>query len=149
MKPHTFLVANAIITAVITICLYDLSKEPLSQFVQSPGLDALAPYYSKRSILQVATYSAVLKGVTIFCSMALSLLLFGYLIPKTSSQILYFMALAIPISFIQAYLVKVMVPFTDLDDYYKKVNTGVADALNTMLTVVVTYFGIKYVMPFL
>lgn len=149
MKPHTFLGANAVITAVITICLYDLSKKPLSEFVQSPGLDSLSQYYSNRSILQVAVYSAVLKGITIVCAMGLSLLLFGYLIPKTSSEILYFLAIAIPISFVQAYAVKYMVPFTDLETYYKEVNTGVADSLNTMLTIVVTYFGIKYVMPFL
>lgn len=149
MKPHTFLVANAIITSIITILLYDASKAPFSDFIQSPGLQALSNYYQSRSIFQVAIYSAILKGITIIISMVLSLVFMGYLIPKTSSQILYFLGIAIPISFAQAYIVRYTVQVTDLELYYKEVNSGVAESLNTMLTIVITYFGIKYIMPFL
>jgi len=148
MKPHTFLASNVIIAAITTVLMFDMTRAPIANFISTPILQSLKPYLYNRSITEVAFYNCVKKGFVLTLSMLTSLGFLGYLIPKTARESFYFMLIALPISCFVANGFKYASNIPDLQPYYELIDVNTAECVNTIFTFIVSYIGIKYILPF-
>ena len=149
MHLFTFIGINVMLTVMITVILFDMSRPPISDWIHSPILDSLSKYYQNRSITQIAAYTGITKTIVLLFSMFISFFAFQFSYPRTATELVYFYCIVFPISFIVAYLIRYMNLEDDLESYYEKMNPGIASGIHSLLTVGTTYIFMKFVLSFL
>lgn len=149
MKFYTFFILNIIISICITFITYDMSRPPITLFVEFDSLKQLRKYYKNKSIFQSAFYSAFIHSIVITLTMLTSYILLNTIIPKKAKQLSYFIIIGIPISFIIFYITKSLSIFSDLKDFYSHVNPGTVGILRFITTSTFSYMFQKYTLPLL
>lgn len=149
MKFYTFFLFNVLICIVLTIVIIDLSRPPVSAIIDSSILDSLQPYYENRTIIQSALHSAIFHSITIAISMVIFSAIFKSFVPRTSVQVMYFLVISLPFTFIVSNIIKHMNIFSDLEIYYETINPGLPEMVRMLTTVCVSYTVQKFVLPYL
>ena len=149
MHLFTFIGINVMLTVIITVVLFDMSRPPISDWIHSPILDSLTTYYKNRSITQIAISTGLTKTIILLCSMLISFFAFRFSYPRTAIELVYFYCIVFPISFIVAYLLRYVNLEDDLESYYEKMNPGIASGIHSLLTVSMTYVFMKFFLSFL
>ena len=149
MHLFTFIGINVMLTVIITVLLFDMSRPPISNWIHSPILESLSTYYQKRSITQIALYTGIIKTIVICCSMFITFFAFKFSYPKTAFQLIYFYCIVFPISFIAAHLLRYINLENDLESYYEKMNPGIALGIHSLFTVSITYIFMKFFLSLL
>ena len=149
MHFFTFIGMNVMLSAMITIILHDMSRPPISEWIESPIIDSLTSYYKNRSIIQTAFYSGFTHFIIIFISMVISYFAFQFKYPKTALQLVYLYGVVFPVAFIVAYLSKYLDIIGDLEAYYEEINPGVAEGVRSLITVTASYGFMKFFLSFI
>ena len=147
MKFYTFFILNIIISICITLITYDISRPPITLFVEFDSLKHLRKYYKNKSIFQSAFYTSFIHSIVIILTMLTYYIIFNNIIPKKAKQLSYFILTGIPISFIMFYITKSLTIFSDLKDFYSHVNPGVVGVLRFITTSTFSYMFQKYTLP--
>ena len=106
MKFYTFFAAQIVITAVIITILFDISRKPISNFIESPIIESLQPYFQANSLMYIIAMKSLFVGLVSAITMSLSYFILKVLVPTTSLQMFYYFCILIPVSYSFAYLFK-------------------------------------------
>lgn len=152
MKFYTFFGAQIVITAIIVTVLFDMSRKPISTFIESPIIQSLQPYFEVNSLLYVIAVKCMFVASVAAITMTLSYFILKELVPTTSLQMFYYFCILIPISYSFAYLFKALhqkvLGDEEMDTFFETTHIGIADSMLMLLTSTLAYIGVKHVLRF-
>jgi len=134
-----FMFLNFAVSFASDIILNDLSTN--FNIVKS-----LQPYFYKQSIIKCAFDAGVTILFALVINMFLSYFLFGFVIPKNLTDLLYFCILAFLLGYILDILIYKFQTFGDrLNVYYKTLGAGFWGGLAFVFAILISYFIQKYI----
>jgi hypothetical protein len=133
-----FLLLNFIVSFMSDIILNDLSTN--FNIIKS-----LQPYFYKQSIIKCAFDAGMTVLFALVINMLFSYFLFGFIVPNSFTNLIYFCILAFFIGYILDILIyKFKVFGNRLNVYYKKFGAGLWGSLAFVFSIVISYFIKKY-----
>ena len=139
MKPITFILINFFVSFFSDIVLNDLSK-----YIKP--LHSLESYFNNQSIIKCAFIAGLTVVIALLINMALSYLLFSFMVPNNLIQLTCFCILA----FFIGYLIDIFIyKFNIIDglkNYYKAFGAGLWGAAAFVFSIVISYFIQKYIL---
>ena len=134
-----FMFLNFAVSFASDIILNDLSTN--FNIVKS-----LQSYFYKQSIIKCASDAGITILFALVINMFFSYFLFGFLIPKTLTDLFYFCILAFLLGYILDILIYKFQIFGDrLNVYYKTLGAGFWGGLAFVFSIVISYFIQKYI----
>jgi len=134
-----FMFLNFAVSFASDIILNDLSTN--FNIVKS-----LQPYFYKQSIIKCASNAGVTILFALVINMVFSYFLFGFVVPKSFTDLFYFSILAFLIGYILDILIyKFKIFGVRLNDYYKTLGAGLLGGLAFVFSIVISYFIQKYI----
>jgi hypothetical protein len=106
---------------------------------------SLKPYFKNKTIIGSALYAGLTIVVALLITMALSLMIFGFLMPLQMEQFYKFIALTAIVGYIADwYIYKAKVFGSDLDQYYKSLGIGFWGSAAFVFSVTPSYILFKF-----
>lgn len=143
MKPITFIIINFCVSFFSDIVLNDLSHFNIIKSLQS-----LQSYF-KQSIIKSAFVAGLTIVIALLINMALSYLLFGFMVPNHFTQLSCFCILAFFIGYLIDIIIYKFKLIDGLTNYYKAFGAGLWGAIAFVFSIVISYFIQKYILPLL
>ena len=114
-------------------------------------IKSLQPYFYKQSILKCAFDAGITVLLAVLITMFFSYFLFGFIVPDTSIQLIYFCILAFLIGYIiDIFIYKFNVFGNRLTKYYNEYGAGLWGAIAFIFAIiisyVISYFIEKYIL---
>jgi hypothetical protein len=105
---------------------------------------SLKPYFKNKTIFGSALYAGLTILVALLITMALSSMIFGFLMPLQMDQFIRFIILTALVGYLADwYIYKAKVFGQDLDEYYKSLGIGFWGSAAFIVSVTASYFLIK------
>ena len=114
-------------------------------------IQSLQPYFYKQSILKCAFDAGITVLVAVLINMYFSYLFFGFILPDTFTQLIYFCILAFFIGYMMdIFIYKFNVFGNRLTKYYNEYGAGlwgaIAFVFAILISYVISYFIQKYIL---
>ncbi len=101
---------------------------------------SLKPYFHKKSVLGAGIYAGLTIIFALFINMLLSYFIFGFVIPDSYKELLYFCILAFILGYvIDVCIYKLKIFGNSLDLFYKEVGAGLWGALAFLFTIIISF----------
>jgi len=135
MKLILFIFLNFCVAFISDVILRFLSTQNIN-----PIITSLKPYFKNKSIM----YAGFLAGLTIVSALLISLsvsyLCFGFLIPSSYNEMIYFLLISFILGYIIDYLIYKWQLFgKSLNQYYQLAGAGFWGALAFLFSVIISY----------
>ena len=135
MKLTLFIFLNFCVAFISDVILRFLSTQNIN-----PIITSLKPYFENKSIM----YAGFLAGLTIVSALLISLsvsyLCFGFLIPSSYNEMIYFLLISFILGYIIDYLIYKWQLFgKSLNQYYQLAGAGFWGALAFLFSVIISY----------
>ena len=135
MKLTLFIFLNFCVAFISDVILRFLSTQNIN-----PIITSLKPYFKNKSIM----YAGFLAGLTIVSALLISLsvsyLCFGFLIPSSYNEMIYFLLISFILGYIIDYLIYKWQLFGEsLNQYYQLAGAGFWGALAFLFSVIISY----------
>lgn len=135
MKLTLFIFLNFCVAFISDFILRFLSTQNIN-----PIITSLKPYFENKSIM----YAGFLAGLTIvsalLISLSISYLCFGFLIPSSYNEMIYFLLISFILGYIIDYLIYKWQLFGEsLNQYYQLAGAGFWGALAFLFSVIISY----------
>ena len=140
MKPITFILINFFVSFFSDIVLNDLSRFNIIKTLQS-----LQGYF-KQSIIKCAFVAGLTVVIALLINMALSYLLFSFMVPSNLLQLTCFCILAFFIGYLMDIIIYRFKLIDGLTNYYKAFGAGLWGAVAFVFSIVISYFIQKYIL---
>ena len=139
-----FVLIEFLVAFVSDIVLNDVSTN-------SGWIPSLRTYFHNQSILACASAAGITVTAALVPSLLLSAYLFGFSVPRTSSELLPFSCLAFCVGYLADLLIaqqKHVFFGSRLDAYYRTIGAGTWGAIAFVFSIVVTFVIQTKVLPF-
>lgn len=135
MKLILFIFLNFCVAFISDVILRFLSTQNIN-----PIITSLKPYFKNKSIM----YAGFLAGLTIVSALLISLsvsyLCFGFLIPSSYNEMIYFLLISFILGYIIDYLIYKWQLFgKSLNQYYQLAGAGFWGALAFLFSLIISY----------
>ena len=137
MKPITFILINFFVSFFSDIVLNDLSRF---------NIKSLQSYFNNQSIIKCAFVAGLTIVNALLINMALSYLLFGFMVPNHFTQLTCFCILAFFIGYLIDIIIYKFKIINGLTNYYKVFGAGLWGAIAFVFSIVISYFIQKYIL---
>jgi hypothetical protein len=142
MKPITFILINFFVSFFSDIVLNDLSK-----YIKP--LHSLESYFNNQSIIKCAFIAGLTVVIALLINMALSYLLFSFIVPNNLIQLTCFCILAFFIGYLIDIIIYKFNMIDGLTNYYQVFGAGLWGAIAFVFSIIISYFIQKYILPLL
>lgn len=135
MKLTLFIFLNFCVAFISDVILRFLSTQNIN-----PIITSLKPYFKNKSIM----YAGFLAGLTIVSALLISLsvsyLCFGFIIPSSYNEMIYFLLISFILGYIIDYLIYKWQLFGEsLNQYYKLAGAGFWGASAFLFSIIISY----------
>lgn len=137
MKPITFILINFFVSFFSDIVLNDLSRS---------NIKSLQSYFSNQSIVKCAFVAGLTVVIALLINMALSYLLFTFMVPNNLIQLTCFCILAFFIGYLIDIIIYRFKLIDGLTNYYKAFGAGLWGAIAFVFSIGISYFIQKYIL---